>query len=108
MTNIDFNKTVQVESKSLQLKLAKNELNYASDEIQFFIPVIITKECLEWLNIIAERNLQGENQKIVKEFLAFVLQLRDTNSKILHETLLNKMIEITLEGEKNNKHGGGD
>lgn len=89
----DFNTEVQVESKSIQLKLAKKEIHYTSDEVQFFIPVIVTQECLEWLNIIAEHNLRGENQEIVKEFLAFALKLRDANSKELHKTVIAKMMK---------------
>ncbi len=84
--SFDFKTEVQVESKSLQLKLAKKEIPYNSDEVQLFIPVIVTQECLEWLNIIAEHNLRGENQEIVKEFLSFALKLRDANSKELHRT----------------------
>lgn len=91
--SFDFNTEVQLESKNIQLKLAKNEIHYTSDEVQFFIPVIVTQECLEWLNIIAEHNLRGENQEIVKEFLSFALELRDANSKELHRTLIGKMMK---------------
>lgn len=38
--SFDFNTEVQLESKNIQLKLAKNEIHYTSDEVQFLLNII--------------------------------------------------------------------
>ena len=90
----DFNQEVQLESKSIQLKLAKGEITYDSDEVQFFIPVIVTEQCLEWLNLIAENTLVAEDEEIVKNFLAKAHSIRDVNKEALHQRVTDKLGEL--------------
>ena len=64
-----FNHLVQMESKDLQLKLAKKEISYDSDEVQFFIPVIVTDECLDWLELMIQ-NTVDDVDKIIAKYTA--------------------------------------
>lgn len=97
MENIEiFNNRVRLESKDLQLKLVKGEIDYDNEEIQFFIPCIVTAECLEWLNIIAENKLADEKSDLyyVKKFLQEVHDLREDNVSKLRETAVTKFRKI--------------
>ena len=86
-----FNHLVQMESKDLQLKLAKKEISYDSDEVQFFIPVIVTDECLDWLELMIQNTVDDVDKSILLHFIDHVRSIRKTNQDRLHETLIDNL-----------------
>ena len=87
----------KLESKDLQLKLSKNEIDYNSYSVQLFIPVVVTEDSLQWLKIIAENTLISEDEQVVKNFLAKAESIRAMNSKRLH-SLAHEKIKDNFKG----------
>ena len=81
-------------SKSIQLDLAKGELKWEDDIVQFFIPVVCYGTDFDWLKLIAENNLIEEDEKIVKNFLDMVKSLADVNAKRLDEAVEDKIKDL--------------
>ena len=82
---------VSLISKSLQLELAKGNLKWEDEEIQFFIPVALSFTDFDWLELIAENNLVKEDEIIVKNFLAMVKSLKNVNEGRLNENIAEKI-----------------
>lgn len=88
---------LQFFSKEIQLKLAKGELTWESEEVQFFIPAVLCLTDFDWLNIIAENILIEEDEIIVKNFLDQVQGLMQVNSENLNKALEAKFKKLFEE-----------
>lgn len=77
---IDDMAEIKIISKDLQLRLAKGELDFGDEVVQFFIPVALLFTDYEWLKIIAENTLVKEDEEIVKNFLEMAEALAKVNT----------------------------
>lgn len=83
--------TLELCSKTLQLKMLNGDASWDDQEVQFFIPVVLYFTNFEWLRLIAENHLIEEDEKIVKNFLSFCESLRDVNNQQMHNEAMKKM-----------------
>ena len=86
---------MEIFSKQIQLDLAKGELKWEDDTVQFFIPVALALTDFDWLNLIAEHNLIEEDCKIVKNFLAMASALAKFNGERLTEDVKDKLRRLS-------------
>lgn len=82
---------LQLMSKQFQLDLAKGDLNWEDETIQFFLPVILYHTDFEWLKLIAENTLVEEDEEIVKNFLNMVESLVKVNTAQLNQAVEEKL-----------------
>ena len=81
----------EAQSKDIQLKLLKGELEWEDEKVQFFIPVALRFTDFEWLKLIAEHNCIEEDEKIIKNFLDMAESIMEINSNQLIGTVMEKM-----------------
>ena len=78
-------------SKELQLDLAKGDLSFEEETIQYFIPAVYAISDIDFLRIIAENILIEEDCKVVMGFLDKFESLANVNAQLLNEAVINKL-----------------
>ena len=81
-------------SKCIQLDLAKGNLQWEDERVQFFIPVALYFTEFDWLHLIAENNLIEEDCQVVKNFLNMVEGLTKVNQQQLNGAVGDKLKRI--------------
>ena len=78
-------------SKELQLDLAKGNLSFEEETIQYFIPAVYAISDVDFLRIVAENILIEEDCKVVMEFLDKFESLASVNAQLLNEAVIDKL-----------------
>lgn len=85
---------VKLMSKEYQLALAKGEVDWENEEIQFFLPVVLFHTNWDWLEIVAENILIEEDFKVVKNFLEQSKSLTEVNTGLLNQAVEEKIRKL--------------